>query len=705
MLFMPSEEHENIQTVWREFYRIGYVLYEYEPKKHCLVPPVSRDFLEYVEGRRDLSHSAALKIQAFWNRLRSKDTLIRVNPRGFHSREFHHFLNYSSEKKFQVKKSIHRAKLSLLLTALELGLWDHVIFTEPTLPELAMALYAARKISLQQISSILEYVQALKNYKLKKSYPLLESDGSFTQVAWSHFLPALQKRTNLRLFSMFQIEVFRTMVACLPRSEQMFYLTDKGKLHHPYPPRELGHLLIHLGSILSYQGALVHMSAGVRDALGIVAFGEHYVRPQLRLGSFSREDIEFGMLRRVRYTTIHYPDTTPYGTVHGFSSVDGLAATAHDVYHSLVASSLSDTYLKILTRFVVLIRKHCGYTWSQEIWDWVDADYRLFFDEQGILTQGDIELSSKSLCQLLEYGGNARPDRAFCAGSGLMRYDILTPVGMIILIDMVRNRHAWLELQIDPKFFTEKFYKYYKIILKLYDPYLKEENSIMQVFKLQCYLVLHAQKNVHAFTAIHAVIQSQSHEIQRQCAFRKRPFNKDDFLSYSLEFMWQGHAVTFMHIARWIANVFQTRYPSSPKLAEEYFLRGLFKLGYDLRQAVCYASLRLHGKHDEHVQFLVKPTVINWLTMHYKQFFLFFLSIILIPLAIWNVTVAIFYANRRYKSIADRDYSLDALSQAFDENSPPSKALTQWSLFCKKSPPKKLDERHNMVGTEQFSVH
>lgn len=153
--------------------------------------------------------------------------------------------------------SLMSTKLSILLLALNEGDWYNRIFGDKSIFQLSLALYAAKKISYQQLCSVYERAEIKENKNIL-IYPILDQNGEFTKEAYEILLPELQKNYYLKPPTEEQVQEFKLLIATLPKSEQYFYWEAS--------------------SHSSFDNHTIRLTAGVRDALGLVRFGlDEYV--------------------------------------------------------------------------------------------------------------------------------------------------------------------------------------------------------------------------------------------------------------------------------------------------------------------------------------------------------------------------------------------------------------------------------------------
>ncbi|MDP3704579.1 MAG: hypothetical protein Q8R24_01550 [Legionellaceae bacterium] len=478
------QSEQDAQEVWNRFHRKHTNLYEVVEKKAVL-----RSNDTYLDEKR--VNASVASIQRWWKNVRSHDTLIPINLKGNHHSAFTHLVNNQN-----IKRSLHAVKQEELLHAMHSGNWNASIFQEETLPQLAMSLFASKKITQQQIYSILERHQISKDYPIIANVAILDDDNQFTKDAVELLLPTISNRKLLRALSAEQKEEFRLLVLSSPKSEQYFYITDLCK--QSTIVETLGRSMMNMDAIyLTQDNHILHLSSGARDALGIARFGEdEYVRAMPRLGIQTKEDIEDGVRKRARYAAMHYPGSKPYGDkLHGWAGVDGMEATSHDIYHSNVMSTTPKIILKSLWRCVDIVRESTQLTWSKEIWEWIDFEFKYSFNNHKKLDHADMneQKTTELFCDILSYGtaGNGPAGRRKRQGGYLNagQKAELTLLGTLIYLDMIKNKSKWSELKINPNYLLSPFKEHFQHLNAIY-PDIKNDSAEIQWAKCLLYVGL-----------------------------------------------------------------------------------------------------------------------------------------------------------------------------------------------------------------------
>ncbi|STX28855.1 Uncharacterised protein [Legionella beliardensis] len=397
---MPIVNRLQAEQAWANFKRISY-----SPKRERYVAKLSeieaQDYINFVANRLagsikfESPDSAAYAIQSFWHNQRTSDKKIWVNPRGNHSQQFIYFLNGQF-----VKKSLNKAQVLALEIALQAADWDAAIFSHRDLPHIALALFAADKISHQQMCTTLERHYVFKDFKPRKTYRILDSEGNFTEAAKTILLPAVTAPKQLPL-SDEQLESFRLLVLTLEPSEQIFYTTETGHLTFDTYDKSLGHDLLNLGSLYVHKyeersseedneamlvdkKELVCLSTGAFDALGIARFEQYYVRPISRLGVLSVDDIMQGVRFFTRSAAMAFPGTPNYENIHKFKNVTLKEALDHDRFHSLLMSKTPKCLIQALWHISDNLKQQTQLNINKEIWHWHDAEFTYAYDSEDL---------------------------------------------------------------------------------------------------------------------------------------------------------------------------------------------------------------------------------------------------------------------------------------------------------------------------------
>ncbi len=472
---------------------------------------------------------AARIIQQHWNKLREQDTLIPVNLNGNHDDQFNFVVNRQ-----QITRGIHREKLNTLAQMLHpassqliVTNYNHPIFQDKYILELTLSLFTAsdpaKKITLQQLYTVLRQHQALQSYELIERYAILDEKGQFTKAALTILLPSIQKRRFLKSLNPVQMNTFRLLIFALPLSEQFFYTTQLGK-NGVSAISHLGEVLINSDIILTDSSKknsrlksskkLIHLSEGATNALGIVRFGNNYVRTMFNFGEKPIQEIEekFDTLA-IRLGAICFPKTIPYKNIHLYKDVTPHEASGHDDDHGLISSCFPQPVRTGLRYLKALFRETLQLYWFKETWHLTDMNMsyllshhkELLLEKENLSVKELTTLFCKSLIEIfskrLSYGSylirqHIPEDSEFYLTKsyynvheeGLLKWSLL-PLGAVMLLDMVKNKNYWQEMRIDPDHFTEELKCFYDDIVKIY-PTITENDIKIQIFKCLVYQYL-----------------------------------------------------------------------------------------------------------------------------------------------------------------------------------------------------------------------
>ncbi len=487
---MRSElESANSEWVWSRFnqkYRSVGGDYSHIRARYQQ-PAVEPEFVNL-----ELQRSAAIVLQRWYRSITNSMRTIPVNAKlGNHSDEFYNFVKTAHQvdqkqnesRSYPIRKHPNKTLQSLLLCALNLGDWNANIMQHSKLPQIAMALFAASKITRQSFSSIVEREQITDVFGQCHAYPLLSESNQFSSEAKQYFLPAITNLSCLPNLTPLQFYYFRNLAAALPKSEQFFFFADElletsyvwlnlTNLDSRYSQHTLSNAAVPqyvidevstteskrtTTAMLTAPDNVVYMSAGVRDALCIVRFGLAAYSPMiLRLGNLSIADIEQGVRKGVRFATVQYPGVLSRRNLHGAKNCVPLDITLHDFYHSQANSSIP-LYLRSALLYIVdLFREQTGFNWSTLLWKLIDRDSYLFMTlkKKTLIGVSKAELFCRYFTAPFgEYDAKHKQWRIMSLLTMGHQYDenqLCSDMILLIAIDMVRNEHRWLQFGIKP---------------------------------------------------------------------------------------------------------------------------------------------------------------------------------------------------------------------------------------------------------------
>ncbi|STY29131.1 Uncharacterised protein [Legionella wadsworthii] len=368
---------EKAKLIWREFYQ-KYSFKEIEIARSYLDKQAAADFMQLIQSKHGAEkvEQAATVIQNVWRKAKHRN-LLNISRKGNHRYEFLHLLHQEN-----VKKSLNSVLLEELQKALDLGDWSAPVFSHSRYLYAAMTLFDQKKITQQQMYTLLERDQTLKDYPLINTYAILNEEGDWTDEARDIMLKSLPS------LSEDQLNLLRHLILQLPKSEQMFYTTEMGGFNPNSNQKTLMGLLYQQKSIYSDGNHFINLAAGIHDALGLTQYGvNEYVRPMMRLGKQSIDDIEEGVRFQSRYTAAIFPGAFKSKSVHEYENLTAKEVTEHDRYHSKIMSKIPKDILHTFWEMIDLSRQTTGIKWSREIWNWIDMATEYFITSDDILNE------------------------------------------------------------------------------------------------------------------------------------------------------------------------------------------------------------------------------------------------------------------------------------------------------------------------------
>ena len=558
-----------------------------------------------------------------------------------------HLVNYPTTKG-SVKRSFNKAKLESLGQAIATGNWSDPIFNDPTLPQLAMSLFAKGTITKQQTISTLERTQTLNDYFIENTYPIFKPDGeTLTAEAEQFLLPILEERNKqLKPLSKEQIKEFRWLVASLPKSEQFFYTTSVKTKSGREPTNHLQDTLVALSAAYKTDNSMVHLSCGARDALGLARFGqERYVPPIDRFGIQTPDNIEEGVRQSARYAALSYPETPSFKPgLHGHSLVNDYEATTHDAYHSNVMSTMTPEIRAALLYLVDVIRPKMKHTWSLELWDYIDADFMHTFrtHQQSSTEKLTPQQTTELFCTLLlrgSGGGSHFSNGGFLARRDKEPFDFLeinfadvfqkknvvsnwdlTVQGAIVYLDMINNKKKWQEMAINPSHLTPPFLEHFKLINNIY-PGIKENKQEVQWLKCLLYIQLSPTDRKVSFPIIAKLIDEDENilnklELKRPSKEGGLPINDKTSPKNSLHLTYNGSLVSLQTVQNILLGKYLADFENDDNNKRPDTVQGITK----------YCAYRTAGNSHEQAligltkglgqMFKANPTSANWYLSH-----------------------------------------------------------------------------------------
>lgn len=568
--------------------------------------------LEPKQKNMDTDQAARI-IQQQWRKIRETDKTIAVRAGKKHKKQFHYFLNQT-----QPKKSLNKTKLAALQHALKMGDWNNPVFADEQLEQLAMSLLASDRMTDQQMFTILER-QAITRYtQIIETCPLLDSENCFTERALHiiqrklpHSIIPLNwsdesnwsSNPNSKMLPE-DLESLRLLIAALPKSEQIIYITNHNHLLTNDTENSTIANSTLIRNIYHYDPIHEHLafpSAGLRDALGVLYFGlDDYVRPYPRLGIQTREDIEFGVANRMRPAVANYPGIKAYENIHGAKNISDFIALLHDYYHAAVSSSIPQKMHKTMDHFIKIIRETFGMKWSKETWTWIDRELYEFsekFSRYGYVDADQLtnQKFTELFCKLIFAEYNRGQAYEELMGTYFFQHNQISTAGLAILIDMAKNPDQWkTQFNLDPIYLLDPFAKYYKMIQAIL-PKLINPDPKLEVLTALAYLTLLDYGKEKLFPVVADHIAEFGKDMLQDITIQKvsRKNAKDLGRIENSIFLALGDDEFNINSIRKILSYYE------PKEAGPHFAAALLDHDLTLKQAHAYASRRYSGISEQ----------------------------------------------------------------------------------------------------------
>ncbi|KTD74210.1 hypothetical protein [Legionella tucsonensis] len=311
----------------------------------------------------------------------------------------------------------------------------------------ALWLFKQNKITRQQMTTILARAQIPKEYPLQETFHIFDDQGKLTKEAQELWIPALRRGWYGKEFTKEQLSRLLLLIATLPKSEQIFFISkDNPNIVSPVR-RELGNAL-HINNAwhkTTYKGETydLHFSFGAIEAVQIAKHGVNgAAASRAKLGKVGIDEVREGVEFYYRPTAISMPDSGVEATtkgIHGYDDSPPPAVTAHDVFHSKLHNTIRPEFHMMLNHMSQIINKHTKQKWSKTIWELVDREFHSFQYE----TIKDLT-PSKGAVLFMEMLHRNGKDPALL----FRKYSPpeLSDDGFVIVWDMVNHPDVWKKL-------------------------------------------------------------------------------------------------------------------------------------------------------------------------------------------------------------------------------------------------------------------
>lgn len=290
----------------------------------------SKAFIKFQEEK------AAATISRFWRTYSQKPYLITEHDRNRNQTYNFLFSSFpikdnknSNTSRVQIFRSINTNSLSQLRAALKKPKWWEHIEEGPETSRAAITLFKRGEISSYQLDTLLMRAQVYENppkeseKDLRNTYHILEEDNKFTpetQLLFSAFqqIPSSVSGNSIDFtnFSKCHYPLFKRAIMALPLPEQIFYtsephtvtqytkVTDKN--NEPLTLEQALHdLNMTLFGKINSKKVIIHLSAGVQNALLMTLYGLDLTPSPLRMGPMSTREIKHSVIHGLRPASLY----------------------------------------------------------------------------------------------------------------------------------------------------------------------------------------------------------------------------------------------------------------------------------------------------------------------------------------------------------------------------------------------------------------
>ena len=274
-------------------------------------------------------------------------------------------------------------------------------------------------------------------------------------------------------------ENFLSLVKALPKSEQIYYkreITSKEELTF------FDELYLTADIMLSLENGKIYLiisSSGVENAYGLATMGKHWKPSFSVLGEKEPLEIGTGVRKNVRYATGFFPGTNAYHDIHQAKNLLPISAFLHDRFHSHHASRMGFIY-EVTERMRMIIEneifKYTAIKNSKQYWELTDKSFYYFADP-------NIKMENCKPCEIPEHFCNTSSLKEIIFGGDFQTK--ITDIGILVFIDMVKNKSTWLNYNFDPDNLVGTCKKAYEFV-KQYAQYYTD-NPISNIIKFRVF--------------------------------------------------------------------------------------------------------------------------------------------------------------------------------------------------------------------------
>jgi hypothetical protein len=401
--------------------------------------------------------------------------------------------------------------LAQLNESIESYSYNAAIFNHPQFEKLLFTLFYNQRINWLQICTEIERFELRKLESTIYCYPLLNEAGTgFSNDAKEMLLPQLiYKKTGAGKFSNKQLTLLLDMCKKFPRSEQYFLVC----LHNDLVMKEntssasIVNTLDANESIFTVQTALkkrfLFLSFSLKNAIGLAIYQQQWFAHLGLVGKLNKEDIEIGIKKQIRYTSLPFYTYQDLGKVHDYEDVSLFTLIMHDYYHSRVCSSIPSPFHKAMNHIIDSVRSQIAIKWTLALWLLTDREFKYFFYNH------EVDYNTISFGCFLDYGTGGeslqyQSGGLFVASHMTRKFGVhlnISDIGILTFLDMAKNKLMWDNMGIRPDELKHDYSHHYT-----YADAVK--NDLLGDFSLDIllYRIFVLLKDLHKFSFVKKII-------------------------------------------------------------------------------------------------------------------------------------------------------------------------------------------------------
>jgi hypothetical protein len=390
-----------------------------------------------------------------------------IGGRTDHSDDFDDFLNGYTVR---IPDNIELSEIDFdcVKEAILQGDYEASVFKNENHVFYALWLFRQDKISRQQLSTLLAREQIPKDYPIVKTFPILDNRGEFTKDTKKMLISALKTSRFTKLRN-WHLERFRLLIQALPKSEQIFYVTECDPKNISIEGvTQLGNNLRNVGSWerTKYKNNLydLHLSFGAIEARQIALNGVHGAAAnRSKIGVISTAAIKEGVADNYRLTAISINNSGVDPTIkdiHHFPVSTMPAVTKHDIYHAQLHNTIPPEFHMAFNHMKQIISNFTEVKSSLLQWTLTDREFPHF---KGKSKNLDSKKGAKYFANILTPRNEYVQEHPFLFND--YSFHNLSDDGIALIRDMVKESEKWKKLyKIDINYLG---YPYDKVIQQM----------------------------------------------------------------------------------------------------------------------------------------------------------------------------------------------------------------------------------------------